>query len=154
VKKRIVIGSDHGGFALKEKLIASLKRSGFAVRDVGTYSEESCDYPVYALRVARAVSSGAFARGIVICKTGIGTSIVANKLPRVRASLCYNVEAAVLTRQHNDSNVLSLGSRFVDPRKARAIVSAWLATKFEGGRHARRRALIRRIEQEVCRCTR
>ncbi|MDD5348550.1 MAG: ribose 5-phosphate isomerase B [Candidatus Omnitrophica bacterium] len=150
--KKIVIGSDHGGFRLKEKLKVYLRRKGFAIKDVGTYSEESCDYPLYAFRVAKEVSTGRYRQGIVICKSGIGTAIVANKLPRVRASLCYNVKAAIATRRHNDSNVLSLGSQFVSGKKAKAIVAAWLSTEFEGGRHARRLKIIQDIERKVSGC--
>lgn len=152
--KKIIIGSDHGGFRLKEKLKAHLRKKGFLVKDVGTYSEESCDYPLYAYRVAKEVSRGSMKQGIVICKSGIGTAIVANKLPRVRAALCYNIKAAVLSRKHNDANVLSLGSQFVSTAKATVIVDAWLSTEFEGGRHARRLGLIRDIEQKVRSCRR
>lgn len=148
--KSIVIGSDHGGFALKDSLVKYMQRSlGMRVKDMGTFSEESCDYPQYAYAVAQAVSAGKFSRGILICKSGIGNSIVANKLPRVRAALCYNETAAELSRQHNDSNVLVLGSRFVDEATAKKILKVWLTTKFEGGRHRRRVGQIRNIELEM-----
>ncbi len=144
--KSIVIGSDHGGFALKSALVKYMQKNlGLRVKDMGTFTEESCDYPQYAYAVARAVSAGKFSRGILICKSGIGNSIVANKLPRVRAALCYNETAAELSRLHNDSNVLVLGSRFVDEALAKKIVKVWLATKFEGGRHRRRVGQIRDI---------
>jgi ribose 5-phosphate isomerase B len=147
--EKIIIGSDHGGFALKEKLKVFLEKKGLKVKDVGPYSAERCDYPEYAYAVAKEVSSGKFKRGILICKTGIGNSIVANKLPRVRAALCYNVKAAKLSRQHNDSNILVLGSVFVNEKLARKITSVWLTEPFAGGRHKRRINQIRKIEIEI-----
>lgn len=150
---RIIIGSDHAGFALKEKLKVVLTKRGFSVRDVGTNSPESCDYPLYAALVARAISEKKFSRGILICATGIGNSIVANRFPGVRASLCYSVAAAQLTRQHNDSNILVLGSKFTPARTAEDILARWLATRFEGGRHLRRVKEITQIERAI-RCKR
>ena len=147
--EKIVIGSDHGGFALKEKLKVFLEKKGFKVKDVGPYSAERCDYPEFAYAAAKDVSIGKFKRGILICKTGIGNSIVANKLPRVRAALCYNVKAAILSRQHNDSNMLVLGASFVNEKLARKIASAWLVEPFAGGRHKRRINQIRKIEIEI-----
>jgi len=144
--KRIIVGSDHAGFNLKSKIIAYLKRAGFTVKDVGTYCEESCDYPVYAYTVAKEISGGKFKKGILICKSGIGNSIVANKLKGVRAALCYNVKAAILSRKHNDANILVLGAGFVNSAQAKRIVSVWLNTEFEGGRHLRRVKLIKKIE--------
>jgi len=142
---KILIASDHAGFNLKEKLKTYLEKKKIAVKDLGTYSKERCDYPLYAYNLARSISSGKFKRGILICKSGIGNSIVANRLPRVRAALCYNLKAAKLSRQHNDSNVLVLGSAFVKADQAKKIVSAWLATKFLGGRHLRRVKLIEKL---------
>ena len=147
--EKIIIGSDHGGFALKEKLKVFLEKKGLKVKDVGPYSAERCDYPEYAYAAAKEVSSGKFKRGILICKTGIGNSIVANKLPRVRAALCYNVKACVLSRQHNDSNMLVLGSTFVNEKLAKRIVESWLREPFSGGRHKRRINQIRKIEIEI-----
>ena len=147
--EKIIIGSDHGGFALKEKLKVFLEQKGLKVKDVGPYSAERCDYPEYAYAAAKEVSSGKFKRGILICKTGIGNSIVANKLPRVRAALCYNVKAAKLSRQHNDSNILVLGATFVNEKAARRIVDVWLREPFCGGRHRRRINQIRKIEIEI-----
>jgi len=147
--EKIIIGSDHGGFALKEKLKVFLEKKGFKVKDVGPYSAERCDYPEFAYAAAKEVSIGKFKRGVLICKTGIGNSIVANKLPRVRAALCYNVKAAVLSRQHNDSNILVLGASFVNEQLARRIMNAWLVEPFCGGRHARRVNQIRKIEIEI-----
>ncbi|MCU0666434.1 MAG: ribose 5-phosphate isomerase B [Candidatus Omnitrophica bacterium] len=145
--KKIIIGSDHGGFALKESLKPYLIKSGYKVKDVGAYSEESCDYPSTASAVAREVSSGRLKQGILICKSGIGNSIVANKFPRVRAALAYNLEAAKLSRQHNDSNILVMGSLFVKPALAKKMARVWLDTAFEGGRHKRRVDLINKIEK-------
>lgn len=142
--KRIVMGSDHGGFRLKEKLKAFLEKRGYQVKDAGCLNRSSCDYPEYAYEVARLVSSGRFSRGILICKSGIGNSIVANKLKGVRAALCYNLRAAKLSRRHNDANLLVLGALFVKEPLARRMVSIWLRTAFEGGRHLRR---VRQIDE-------
>lgn len=142
---KILIACDHAGFNLKEKLKIYLEKKTIAVKDLGTYSKERCDYPLQAYNLARNISSGKFKRGILICKSGIGNSIVANRLPRVRAALCYNLKAAKLSRQHNDSNVLVLGSAFVKADQAKKIVSAWLTEKFLGGRHLRRMKLIEKL---------
>jgi len=147
--KQIIIASDHGGFALKEKIKPYLAKLGFKINDLGAYSEERCDYPELAYTLAKDISRGKYKRGILICKTGIGNSIVANKLPGVRAALCYNVKAAMLSRQHNDSNVLALGSIFVNAGLAKKIIKTWLETKFEGGRHQRRINLIKQIERKI-----
>ncbi len=145
----ILIASDHGGFGLKERLKPYLKKSGFLVKDLGAHSKDSCDYPVFAARLAQAVSRKKYKRGILICKSGIGNSIVANRFPGVRAALCYNAVAARLSREHNDSNVLVMGSIFVNPVLAKRIIKVWLSTKFEGGRHLRRLKRIRGIEKEL-----
>ena len=145
--KKIIIGSDHAVFALKEKVAAYLANSGIKVEDAGTYSDERCDYPEFAYKVAAAVSGGRFKRGILICYTGIGNSIVANKLYGVRAALCYNVKAAELSRRHNDSNVLVLGSLFVKEEAAKKIIDIWLNTGFEAGRHRRRLNILKKIER-------
>jgi len=146
--QKILIGSDHGGFRLKGKIKAYLEKTGYKVRDVGTYSEDSCDYPEFSGNLARLVSKGKYKRGILICKSGIGNSIVANKFKRVRAALCYNLKAARLSREHNDSNVLVMGSLFVNAELAKKIVKVWLSTEFQGGRHARRLNKIKDIEKE------
>jgi len=143
----IVVASDHGGFKLKEDIKAYLVKKGYAVDDVGTYSEESCDYPQYAYAAAKKVSDGKASRGIIVCKSGIGNSIVANKLAGVRAALCYNMTAVKLSRMHNDSNILVLGSRFTPAAQAKRMVGTWLSTEFEGGRHIRRLQQIREIEE-------
>lgn len=146
-QKKIVIGCDHGGFLLKEKLARYLKKQGLPIEDLGTFSQESMDYPDIAFKVAAAVSSGKAYRGILICKTGIGNCIVANKLKNIRAALCYNIKAACLSRQHNDANVLVLGALFVKEAAAKKMIGAWLNTAFEGGRHLRRIKKIERIEK-------
>lgn len=147
--KTILIASDHAGFALKEKLKLYLERISFQVEDLGTYSETRCDYPKFAYLLAKEISEKRFSRGVLICKTGIGNSIVANRFSGVRAALCYNVEAAKFSRQHNDSNVLILGSSFVSIALAKKILEIWLKTKFQGGRHKRRLEQIKKIEQEI-----
>lgn len=146
---KIAIASDHAGFVLKEKLKTYLEKKGIGVKDLGTCSKARCDYPKTAYSLAKEVSSGNFKRGVLVCKTGIGNSIVANKLPGVRAALCYNVRAARLSREHNDSNILVLGSCFVNAESAKRIIGAWLSTKFQGGRHKRRLNQIKQIEKEL-----
>jgi ribose 5-phosphate isomerase B len=141
---KIVIGSDHAGFPLKE----ALKKAISGITDIGTGSADSVDYPDFGARVARAVSSGEYDRGILICGSGIGMSIVANKFPGIRAALCTDTEAARLSRMHNDANVLVLAGRRTDPETAVAITRVWLDTPFEGGRHERRLEKIRNIEKE------
>ncbi len=147
--KKIIIGSDHGGFSLKEKIKSFLKKKSFRVKDLGAYSIERCDYPMIAYDLAKEVSRGRYKQGILICKTGIGNSIVANKLSGVRAALCYNVKAARLSREHNDSNILVLGATFVKADSAKRILNVWLNTKFLGGRHKRRLNQIKKIEREI-----
>ena len=145
----LLIASDHAGFALKEKLIIYLNKKNIGIKDLGTYSKERCDYPEYAYKLAKSIASGKYRRGILICKSGIGNSIVANRVSGVRAALCYNLKAAKLSREHNDSNVLVLGSAFVKPDLAKRMVIVWLNTKFLGGRHLKRLKLINSIEQEI-----
>lgn len=147
--KPILIASDHAGFVLKEKLRHYLEKKGFSVNDLGTFSKERCDYPDYAGKLAGSISKGKFQKGILICKSGIGNSIVANRFPGVRAALCYNLKAARLSRQHNDSNVLVLGSGFVKAALAKKIATLWLKTEFSGGRHARRLSKIKEIEKRI-----
>lgn len=145
---KIIIGADHRGFKLKEKIKAFLEAKGFIVKDAGTFSNEPCDYPEIAFKVGRDVVKSSNRRGILICKTGIGDSIAANKVREVRAALCYNIKAARLSRLHNDANVLVLGSDFVKEKTAKKIIEAWLNTNFEGGRHLRRINQIKRFEEE------
>ncbi len=143
---RIAIGCDHGGFKLKLTLIQFLKRTGHSVRDFGCYSDESCDYPVFAAQVGKAVGSGKFKRGILICKTGIGMAMSANKIKGVRAAVIHDMDSAVSSREHNDSNIIVFGSRFIKPEKAKKILSVWLKTMALGGRHRRRVQLMNKLE--------
>jgi len=134
----IAIGSDHGGYDLKNVLIEHLKSQGIEVKDFGCFSKESVDYPDYAKAVALAVASGDYEKGIVLCSTGIGVSITANKVKGIRCALVHDLLSARLTREHNDSNVLAMGGFIVAPEMAKKITDTWLAAKFQGGRHARR----------------
>lgn len=139
----IAIGCDHGGFELKKKIMAHLDARGLEYKDFGTYSDASCDYPIYGKAVAKAVASGECERGIVICGTGVGISITANKVPGIRAALCTDCFMAEATRQHNDANILALGGRVVGDGLALKIVDTFLDTPFsEGERHIRRIAQI------------
>ncbi len=147
--RQVIIASDHAGFALKEKLKSFLEKKNFKVKELGAYSKERCDYPVFAYALAKEISQGQFKQGILICKTGIGNAIVANRLPCVRAALCYNVRAARLSREHNDSNILVLGSVFVNAELAQRILNIWLNTRFHGGRHQRRLNQLKKIEREL-----
>ena len=142
----IAIGCDHGGYALKQEVMRHLDGLGLAYKDFGTYSEESCDYPIYGEAVARAVAGGECERGILICGTGIGISISANKVKGIRCALLSDVMSARLTREHNDTNMMAIGAGVTGEMLALEIVDTWLQTDFEGGRHARRVALISDIE--------
>ena len=144
---KIAIGADHGGFELKNELLGLLTQLGHDVKDFGCTSPESVDYPDFAEKVARGVSEGDFDRGILICGTGIGMSMAANKLPKVRAALCHNVFTARLSREHNDANLLTMGERVIGKGIAAEMVRVWLETDFEGGRHARRVEKITTLEQ-------
>lgn len=144
---KIAIGNDHRGVALKKKIIKKFKNLTFY--DFGTDSSERVDYPDYASSVAQRVSSGECDRGILICSTGVGMSISANKFPGVRAAMIWDPQIARLTRLHNDSNVLCLGGDFTDEEKAFEIVDTWLKTKFEGGRYQRRVDKIKKQEKEA-----
>jgi RpiB/LacA/LacB family sugar-phosphate isomerase len=143
----VAIGADHAGFLLKQDLKQWLLAEGHTVHDVGTHSPESVDYPDFAVAVARAVSEGEAERGLLVCGTGIGMAIVANKVVGIRAGVCGDVETACLSRQHNDLNVLALAGRTTPRERAVAIAHAWLATPFEGGRHERRIAKVATLER-------
>lgn len=143
----VAIGADHGGFSLKEALKPLLQGLGLAVRDVGVYEEKPADYPDLALKVAEMVASGTAARGVVIDGAGIGSSITANKVPGVRAALCYDKASARNSREHNDSNVLTLGARLLTQSQAEDVLRTWLGTPFAGGRHQARVQKIIDIEQ-------
>ena len=134
----IVIGSDHAAYALKEKVKAFLNDRSIEVDDIGCYSEDSVDYPDVAIKLASMVSSGKNGQGILMCGTGLGMSMVANKFPHVRAALCADIFSAVMSRRHNDSNILVLGGRVIGDILAMEIVKVWLETPFDGGRHQRR----------------
>jgi len=144
---KIAIGSDHGGFRLKEEVKKMLEEQGYDFRDFGTFSEASVDYPDVALEVARAVQAGSFDRGILICGTGIGIGIAANKLAGIRAALCHDTFSARASREHNNANILTMGERVIGPGLAKDIVNVWLETEFAGGRHARRVDKILEIER-------
>ena len=139
---KIAAASDHGGFALKEEVKKHLMEIGIEVLDLGTHSEESVDYPVYGKACGEAVASGKADLGIVVCGTGIGISIAANKVKGIRCGLCTSVEMARLTKQHNNANILALGGRTTETGLAMEIVDTWLDTEFEGGRHQRRVDLL------------
>jgi len=134
----IAIGSDHAGFIRKQEILEHLQAQGHEVNDLGTYSKDSMDYPDVAVEVAKQVASKEVERGIIVCGSGIGVSIVANKTEGVRAANCLNEEMASLSRQHNDANVLALGERLVDTKTALSMVDIFLSTPFEGGRHQQR----------------
>jgi ribose 5-phosphate isomerase B len=144
----IALGSDHVGFELKEPIRAYLEERGIAVRDLGTFSRERTDYPAYAKLVGRAVAAGECEKGILFCGTGVGISIAANKVRGIRAVVCSEPYSARLSRRHNDTNILCLGSRVVGLELAKMIVDEWLSAAFEGGRHAARVDMITRLESE------
>ena len=144
---KIVIGSDHGGFHLKEVLKQHLAERGIEFNDAGTYTEDSCDYPDIALKVCREITEGKAERGILVCGTGIGMSMAANKVKGIRAALCGDVFSATMSREHNDANVICMGERVLGPGLAISILDAWLDTEFAGGRHARRVNKIMAIEE-------
>ncbi len=147
---RIAIGADHGGYRLKEVIKKSLIKSGYRINDFGTDSESSCDYPLIGYEVAKAVSNARFKKAILICKSGIGMSIVANKVKNVRAALCHTVSLARSSRQHNDANILILAANLVREKLAKKMVKVWLSTEALGGRHRRRVRQIAEIERNEC----
>jgi len=145
---KIALGSDHGGLKLKREIIKHLEKQGVEIKDFGTYSEASCDYPDFGEKVAEEVVSKNYDFGILVCGTGIGISIAANKIPGVRAALCSDTFSAHATREHNDANILALGERVVGPGLALDIVDAFLNAKFEGDRHQKRIDKISEIEKK------
>lgn len=147
-KKVVVIGADHGGFELKETLKKDLTTLGFDVNDVGTNSKDAVDYPDFAHAVAQLVGSGKAWRGIMIDGAGIGSCIVANKVPGVRAGMAYDYSSAVNSREHNDTNVLTLGAGLIGANLAKQIVKTWLTTEFAGGRHTSRVDKIKSVEKK------
>jgi len=143
---KIAIGSDHGGFILKSEILEHIQSKGYEVKDFGCYSMESMDYPDVAHEVSEAVVKGGYDRGILICGTGIGISIAANKVPGIRAALCGDCFSAKASREHNNANVLAMGERVTGVGLAKMISDIWLTTEFEGGRHVRRVGKIEEIE--------
>jgi ribose 5-phosphate isomerase B len=144
----IPIASDHAGFELKARLAKTLEELGYEVRDLGTTSSSSSDYPDFAHPLAREVSEGGVRRGVLLCGTGLGMSYVANRYPNVRAAVAWSTEIAELARKHNDANVLVLPARFLSEEQGEEILRTWLETPFEGGRHERRVGKIERIPEE------
>ncbi len=143
----VAVGSDHAGYRLKERLAGELARMGFEVRDMGTGSEESCDYPDFALAVAEAVAGGEAEKGVLVCGTGAGMAMAANKVPGIRAAACNEPCTAEFCRLHNDADILTMGARIVDEEGALRILKVFMETGFEGGRHAGRLEKIRGIER-------
>ena len=146
--EKIALGCDHGGFQLMQEVMHHLDELGLEYENFGTYSEESCDYPIFAEKAARAVASGECARGILICGTGIGISISANKIKGIRAALCSDCFSAEMTRRHNDANILAMGARVLGSGLALKIVDTFLNTGFDGGRHERRVAMMMELENK------
>jgi ribose 5-phosphate isomerase B len=145
---KIILASDHAGLELRQALVALLQEKGLTFQDVGPTSSESVDYPDFAKKVARAVAAGEYTHGVLVCGTGIGMSIVANKYRGIRAALCSTEFEARMAREHNDANILCLGQRVLGVGVAKGILEAFLATEFAGGKHARRVQMIREAESE------
>ena len=150
---KVFVGADHRGFRFKKKIVKLLTQLKYSVVDVGAFTDEvSSDYPGISKKVAQQILKNKDAKGILVCLTGLGHSMAANKIPGIRAALCYNKKAALLSRKHNDANVLILGAKFVKQNEMLGIVKAWLKTRFEGGRHLRRVNQMKKIEKEMCHC--
>ena len=147
--KKIAIASDHGGFDLKKNVISSLKNKGLEIEDLGPSNTDSVDYPDYGVKIAHAILEQRVERGIVICGTGVGMSIVVNRFPGIRGTLCSDVYTAKMCREHNDSNILIMGGRVIRKDLALEIVGIWLKTNFEGGRHQRRLDKINQIDANL-----
>ena len=143
----IAIASDHGGFSLKVDIVSFLNELGYQVNDMGPKNQNSVDYPDYGIRIAQAVTTNSGTRGIVICGTGVGMSIIVNRFPGIRGTLCSDLYTAKLCREHNDSNILIMGGRVVGHGLAREIVKVWLSTPFEGGRHQKRLDKINQLDK-------
>ena len=146
---KIIIGSDHGGYDLKKGLINFLRDEKYAVEDMGTHSKESCDYPMIGFEVAKVISDGKADRGILICKTGVGMAIIANKRHGIRAAACYDKEMAKSSREHNDCNIIVLAANYTKLDEAKEILKIWLNTENAGDRHARRVKQIKDIETKL-----
>lgn len=145
---KIAIGCDHGGFILKPAVIEQLKTMGIDYKDFGTFSDESVDYPIYALKVAEAVASGEYDGGILLCGTGIGISIAANKVKGIRAAVVDNLFCAQACKEHNNANIIAMGGRVIRPELAAQLVEIWIKTEYAGGRHQRRLDLVTDIENK------
>ena len=145
---KIAVACDHGGFRLKNVLMEDLKKQGDEVVDFGTYNDESCDYPDYSAKAARAVANGECEKGVVVCGTGIGVSITCNKVKGIRCALVHDVFSAKATRAHNDTNMIAMGQRVIGEGLALEILNAWLHTDYEGGRHDQRIAKMMALESE------
>lgn len=146
---KVAVGSDHGGFELKQHVIQFLNSQGYEALDMGTHSKDSCDYPLIGFEVARAVNEGKADRGVLICKTGVGMVIIANKVHGVRAAACYDTEMARLSREHNDCNVLVLAAEYTNSKKSMEILRVWLEAEHTEERHARRVGQIAAIESRL-----
>lgn len=146
---KIAIGSDHGGYELKNEISEFLKGEKYRVHDLGTHSKESCDYPMIGFEVAKEVSGGKADRGVLICKTGVGMVIIANKVQGVRACACYDTDLARSSREHNDCNIIVLAANYTNFKKAREILKVWLAAGHDGERHVRRVRQITDIESKL-----
>jgi len=147
--EKIAIASDHGGFDLKENIIAFLLKKGLEIDNLGAHSTDSVDYPDYGIKLAQAIIDKKFVRGILICGTGVGMSIVVNRFPGIRGTLCSDVYTAQMCREHNDSNILIMGGRVISVGLAMEILDTWLNTEFEGGRHQRRLDKIKNIDTKL-----
>ena len=147
--EKIAIASDHGGFDLKENIIAFLLKKGLEIDNLGAHSTDSVDYPDYGIKLAQAITDKKFVRGILICGTGVGMSIVVNRFPGIRGTLCSDVYTAKMCREHNDSNILIMGGRVIGVGLAMEILDTWLNTEFEGGRHQRRLDKIKNIDARL-----
>ena len=147
--EKIAIASDHGGFDLKENIIAFLLKKGLEIDNLGAHSTDSVDYPDYGIKLAQAITDKKFVRGILICGTGVGMSIVVNRFPGIRGTLCSDVYTARMCREHNDSNILIMGGRVIEVGLAIEILETWLNTEFEGGRHQRRLDKINEIDAKL-----
>lgn len=145
---KVAIGCDHGGIVLKESVIKTLEKLGAQVVDMGCYSQESVDYPEYGVKVANAVAAGECDLGVIMCGTGIGISIAANKVKGIRAAVVTNTYMAKLTKNHNNANIIALGGRVISPSEAEEIVEAWYTAEYEGGRHQKRLDIISAVENE------
>lgn len=146
IQETIIIGSDHAAYQMKETIKSYLEGEGFTIEDAGTLGIDSVDYPDFGIKVASAISAGKHKRGLLMCGTGLGMSMVANRFPGVRAALCGDIFSAVMSRQHNDANILVLGGRVIGDVLAKEIVKAWIKTEFEGGRHKKRLDKFDRID--------